>query len=140
VERDPEPDSGLAANKVDDLEAVRRFGLHLVDNGTAGRYTFLGSCIFMTAMPGKRKPKQPTRRLLSAEAVEKPRSQHRGTLNLIPFKPRQSGNPGGRTVENHECQAMAREASPEAMERLIHIMRHSRDERAALLASDMRRC
>jgi hypothetical protein len=31
---------------------------------------------------------------------------------------------------------MARQASPEAMERLIHIMRHSRDERAALLASE----
>ena len=29
-----------------------------------------------------------------------------------------------------------RQASPEAMERLIHIMRHSRDERAALLASE----
>ena len=54
---------------------------------------------------------------------------HRGTLNLIPFKPGQSGNPGGRTVEYHECQAMAREASPKATERLIHIMRHSRDQR-----------
>jgi hypothetical protein len=31
---------------------------------------------------------------------------------------------------------MARQASPEAMERLIHIMRHSRDQRAALLAAE----
>jgi len=30
------------------------------------------------------------------KSEQKPKKPHRGTLNLIPFKPGQSGNPGGR--------------------------------------------
>ena len=51
------------------------------------------------------------------------------------FKPGQSGNPGGRTASFVECQRLAREASPDAMRRLIELMA-SPDERVALMAAD----
>ena len=51
------------------------------------------------------------------------------------FKPGQSGNPGGRTTSFAECQRLAREASPDAMRRLIELMA-SPDERVALMAAD----
>jgi hypothetical protein len=51
------------------------------------------------------------------------------------FKPGQSGNPGGRTASFAECQRLAREASPDAMRRLIELMA-SPDERVALMAAD----
>jgi hypothetical protein len=51
------------------------------------------------------------------------------------FKPGQSGNPGGRTASFAECQRLAREASPDAMRRLIELIRSS-DERVALMAAD----
>jgi hypothetical protein len=51
------------------------------------------------------------------------------------FKPGESGNPGGRTASFAECQRLAREASPDAMRRLIELIRSS-DERVALMAAD----
>ena len=51
------------------------------------------------------------------------------------FQPGQSGNPGGRTASFVECQRLAREASPDAMRRLIELM-VSPDERVALMAAD----
>src|SRR5690242_4475522 len=51
------------------------------------------------------------------------------------WKPGQSGNPGGRTVEYKECVRMAKEASPRAMQRLIELM-ESPDERVAIMAAD----
>jgi hypothetical protein len=66
--------------------------------------------------------------LNSAEAVPP-------ALAKYTFKPGQSGNPGGRTPLFGECQAMAREASPEAMRRLIELI-DSGDERVALMAAD----
>src|ERR1700722_1239832 len=65
---------------------------------------------------------------------EKPRSQHRGTMNLIPFQKGQSGNPGGRTKMFAEAQRICREASPRAAQRLIELM-ESDDERVALMAA-----
>jgi hypothetical protein len=51
------------------------------------------------------------------------------------FKPGESGNPGGRTASFAECQRLAREASPDAMRRLVELMESS-DERVALMAAD----
>ena len=48
------------------------------------------------------------------------------------FKPGESGNPGGRTASFAECQRLAREASSDAMRRLIELMA-SPDERVALM-------
>ena len=51
------------------------------------------------------------------------------------FRPGQSGNPGGRTATFVECQRLARDASPDAMRRLIELMGSS-DERIAVIAAD----
>jgi hypothetical protein len=59
----------------------------------------------------------------------------RSLQNLVPYRPGQSGNPGGRTVAFAECQSLAREASPYAMNRLIGLIA-SEDERVALMAAD----
>ena len=72
---------------------------------------------------------------MNAEAVERPRSHHRGTMNLIPFRKGQSGNPGGRSKAFAECQRIAREASPEAMQKLVTLMEDS-DARVSGWAAD----
>jgi predicted DNA-binding transcriptional regulator YafY len=51
------------------------------------------------------------------------------------WRPGQSGNPGGRTIEFADCQRLCREASPDAARRLIELM-NSEDERVALMAAD----
>ena len=51
------------------------------------------------------------------------------------WRPGQSGNPGGRTLEFADCQRLCREASPDAARRLIDLM-YSEDERVALMAAD----
>jgi hypothetical protein len=51
------------------------------------------------------------------------------------WRPGQSGNPGGRTIEFADCQRLCREASPDAARRLIELM-YSEDERVALMAAD----
>jgi hypothetical protein len=68
---------------------------------------------------------------MKAVAAEK----HRGTLNLIPYKPGQSGNPGGRTKEFAECQRICREASREAAQTMIGLL-ESDDDRVRLMAAD----
>jgi hypothetical protein len=72
---------------------------------------------------------------LNAEAVEKPRRRHRGTLNLIPYRPGQSGNPGGRTKQYAEAQRICREASPEAARTMVELLK-SDDDRVRLMAAD----
>lgn len=53
----------------------------------------------------------------------------------MPFKAGQSGNPHGRPKEDAEIKALAREAAPEAMQRLIQIMRGD-DNKLAKAAAD----
>jgi hypothetical protein len=72
---------------------------------------------------------------LKAEAVERPKPRHRGTLNLIPFRPGQSGNPGGRTKEFAECHEFCRGVSPEAARTMIELLK-SDDDRVRLMAAD----
>jgi hypothetical protein len=50
------------------------------------------------------------------------------------WKPGQSGNPSGRGGLYHEARRLAAEASPEAMKRLIELMKNAEDERVAFMA------
>ena len=45
------------------------------------------------------------------------------------FAPGQSGNPGGRPKDEHRVGELARSYTLEAMETLVDLMRHGRDER-----------
>lgn len=56
---------------------------------------------------------------------------------LIPWKPGQSGNPGGKTALHFECVRIAREMCPEGLRRAAEIMRQTEDDRAALVAIGM---
>src|SRR5690242_15376580 len=62
--------------------------------------------------------------------------RHRGTANLIPWKPGQSGNPHGprKGAPYFEALRLAREAGPEAIRKLIELMRTSKDERVVAVA------
>src|SRR5689334_14812184 len=62
--------------------------------------------------------------------------RHRGTANLIPWKPGQSGNPNGpqKGAPYFEALRLAREAGPEAIRKLIELMRTSKDERVVAVA------
>jgi hypothetical protein len=72
---------------------------------------------------------------LSAATAERPKKAVPPALTKHAFRPGQSGNPGGRTPLFGECQAIAREASPRAIERLVELV-ESADERVALMAAD----
>ncbi len=50
------------------------------------------------------------------------------------FQKGQSGNPGGRPKEDAEVKALARTAGPEAIEKLLELMRGD-DRRTALAAA-----
>ena len=45
------------------------------------------------------------------------------------FAPGQSGNPGGRPKDEHRVGELARSYTLEAIETLVDLMRHGRDER-----------
>ena len=45
------------------------------------------------------------------------------------FVPGQSGNPGGRPKDEHRVGELARSYTLEAIETLVDLMRHGRDER-----------
>jgi hypothetical protein len=45
------------------------------------------------------------------------------------FAPGQSGNPGGRSKDEHRVGELARSYTLEAIETLVDLMRHGRDER-----------
>lgn len=51
------------------------------------------------------------------------------------FQPGKSGNPGGRPKENAEVKALAREYGPEAISKLVELLRGS-DARVAKAAAD----
>lgn len=50
------------------------------------------------------------------------------------FQKGQSGNPGGRPKEDSEVKALARTAGPEAIDKLVELMR-GEDKRTALAAA-----
>jgi hypothetical protein len=52
----------------------------------------------------------------------------------MPFKPGQSGNPGGRPKEAAEVRELARRHGPDAIEKLAEWMR-SKDPRASVAAA-----
>jgi hypothetical protein len=72
---------------------------------------------------------------LSAARAEQPKKVLPPALAKHAFRPGQSGNPGGRTPMFAEYQRLARQASLEAMRRLIELIGSS-DERVALMAAD----
>src|SRR5262245_32443094 len=43
------------------------------------------------------------------------------------FQPGRSGNPGGRPATEREMRASAQQRGPEAIRRLVHVMRHGED-------------
>ena len=45
------------------------------------------------------------------------------------FAPGQSGNPGGRPKDEHRVAELARSYTVEAIETLVDLMRHGKDER-----------
>lgn len=53
---------------------------------------------------------------------------------LRPWKPGQSGNPGGVSKIKREVKELARQSATAAMERIIELM-HAGDERVALMAA-----
>jgi hypothetical protein len=53
-----------------------------------------------------------------------------------PFKRGKSGNPGGRPATSEETKAALRAALPQAIERLVKLLK-SKDERVALAASQV---
>jgi hypothetical protein len=72
---------------------------------------------------------------LNAAQLEREKRTIPPALAAHSWRPGQSGNPGGRTVEFADCQRLCREASAAAARRLIELM-HSEDERVALMAAD----
>ena len=54
--------------------------------------------------------------------------------NLRPWKPGQSGNPGGKSKKLEEIKALAKDRSKRALERIIELV-ESDDERIALMAA-----
>ncbi len=72
-----------------------------------------------------------------------PESQTRERFSALPpamrermFKPGQSGNPGGKSKLELEVRLMARQASPEAMARLIEVCLTTDDEKVLVVAAD----
>ena len=52
-------------------------------------------------------------------------AKQRRLANLRPFKPGQSGNPGGRSKAQIDVRNLAREHTKEAIETLVLVMRNS---------------
>lgn len=73
---------------------------------------------------------------LSAPVAKAP--DNRGDVSRIApyqWKKGQTGNPGGKSEGQKECLALAREASPIAIKKLINLM-DSCDDRVAIMAAD----
>jgi hypothetical protein len=57
--------------------------------------------------------------------------------NLRPFKPGQSGNPGGRSKAQIDVRNLAREHTKEAIDTLVLVMRNGKPGEAALAANSL---
>ena len=55
--------------------------------------------------------------------------------NLKPFKPGQSGNPGGRSKAQIDVRNLARAHTEEAIETLVLVMRNGKPSEAAMAAN-----
>jgi hypothetical protein len=53
----------------------------------------------------------------------------KATLRSGQFAPGQSGNPGGRPKDEHRVAELARSYTLEAIDTLVELMRHGKDER-----------
>lgn len=59
-----------------------------------------------------------------------------GGGSLKPWKPGQSGNPGGRRQDEYlACLRACQKLSPESVEKVHHLMRNSNDERVQYMAA-----
>jgi hypothetical protein len=57
--------------------------------------------------------------------------------NLRPFKPGQSGNPGGRSKAQIDVRNAAREYTQEAIDTLVLVMRNGKPSEAAMAANSL---
>jgi hypothetical protein len=57
--------------------------------------------------------------------------------NLRPFKPGQSGNPGGRSKAQIDVRTAAREYTQEAIDTLVLVMRNGKPSEAAMAANSL---
>src|SRR6516162_7343147 len=57
--------------------------------------------------------------------------------NLRPFKPGQSGNPGGRSKAQIDVRNAAREYTQEAIDTLVLVMRNGKPSEAAMAATSL---
>ena len=62
-------------------------------------------------------------------------AKERGLANLKPFKPGQSGNPGGRSKAQIDVRDAARAYTQEAIDTLVRVMRSGRPGEAVLAAN-----
>jgi hypothetical protein len=60
----------------------------------------------------------------------------KGEPNPSAFKKGQSGNPGGRSAFAEEIKELAQQHCPEAIERLVYIMKHGEPHSAQVMAAD----
>jgi len=64
-------------------------------------------------------------------------AKQRRLANLRPFKPGQSGNPGGRSKAQIDVRNLAREHTKEAIETLLLVMRNGKPSEAAMAANSL---
>jgi hypothetical protein len=62
-------------------------------------------------------------------------AKQRSLANLRPFKPGQSGNPGGRSKAHIDVRNLAREHTKEAIDTLVLVMRNGKPVEAAMAAN-----
>jgi hypothetical protein len=64
-------------------------------------------------------------------------AKNRRLANLRPFKPGQSGNPGGRSKAQIDVRDAARAHTKEAIETLVLVMRNGKPGEAAMAANSL---
>jgi hypothetical protein len=64
-------------------------------------------------------------------------AKQRRLANLRPFKPGQSGNPGGRSKAQIDVRNLTREHTQEAIDTLVLVMRNGKPSEAALAANSL---
>jgi hypothetical protein len=64
-------------------------------------------------------------------------AKRKRVANLRPFKPGQSGNPGGRSKAQIDVRNLAREHTKEAIETLLLVIRNGKPGEAAMAANSL---